>query len=406
MDSVQKIKISDYNYDLPENKIAKYPLKNRDQSRLLCFRNKLISEDRFINIAKYLPDESIMFFNETRVIQARLLFRKPTGAKIEIFCLEPSKSDIHQAFQKNKESIWKCFIGNVRRWKEGTLTKTVITGEQRIVLHARLIKREKNSFGVHFFWHPEGLTFADIIEVFGLVPLPPYLNREPVDEDKLTYQTVYAKHNGSVAAPTAGLHFTPVVFKSLENKHIDIEKLILHVGAGTFKPVISESIEHHEMHFEKVIISRQSILNLIKNIHKPVIAVGTTSVRTLESLYWFAVKLKLHPGFSNDLHVDQWDPYQEEYQDVLTTSAALEYLDNWMQKNKLDNLQGSTQLMIAPGYKYKIVKGMVTNFHQPKSTLLLLVSAFVGNEWRNIYKYALDKNFRFLSYGDACLFLK
>jgi len=401
------IQISDFNYLLPEDRIAKFPLEERDRSKLLILRNGILSTDTFKNISEYIPPHSLVFFNETRVILARLIFKKESGANIEIFCLEPDdQPDIQMAFQQKGKSVWKCFIGNVRRWKGGVLKKEIQTGGINIILKASLLRRNANNFMVEFAWEPQHKTFSDIIECFGLIPIPPYLNREPIDEDKRTYQTIYARNEGSVAAPTAGLHFTDEVFESLKNKGVQTEKLTLHVGAGTFKPVVTETIKDHEMHFEKIVVPRHSLENLIKKINDPVIAVGTTSVRTLESLYWFGHKILDNPGYEGGLFVEQWEPYVKSSPNEYSVKEVLFGLLQWLDRSQKAAVVGSTRLIIVPGYKYRVVDGMVTNFHQPQSTLLLLVSGFIGERWKEVYNYALTNGFRFLSYGDACLFLR
>ncbi len=403
MDKIRNIRIDQYHYNLPHDRIAKFPLAQRDSSQLLVCKNMLIKDASFADLPGFIPERSLIVFNDTRVIQARLLFHKPTGAKIEIFCLEPyDTSDMQLAFHHKGRSTWKCFIGNARRWKSGGIS----IENDRIKLCANLLEKQDNAFIVEFSWKPADLTFAEIMDICGLIPLPPYLDREPVEDDKSNYQTIYADHDGSVAAPTAGLHFTDEVLEKLRNQNVAIGKLTLHVGAGTFKPVVSKTIDQHEMHFEKISVSRKNIQNLLKYIDKSIIAVGTTSVRTLESLYWFSIKLQTEQKDYDQLEVEQWDPYREKYQIKISPAEALENLLLWMENKKLNDLSGSTQLMIVPGYQFKIVKGMLTNFHLPKSTLLLLVAAFIGENWKKVYQHALNNDYRFLSYGDGCLFLR
>lgn len=398
------IKISEFNYELPNERIAKFPLPQRDQSKLLVYRAGEITEDTFASLPQYIPQDSLMIFNNTKVIQARLHFRKETGALIEVFCLEPlDPNDYALNFQQTRHSAWLCMIGNLKKWKEGSLHKDIEVRQQQITLTATRGESYGTSHRIDFTWDNPTVTFADILEVFGELPIPPYLNRETQESDKETYQTVYSKIKGSVAAPTAGLHFTPDVFKELKQKNIDCEELTLHVGAGTFKPVKSEEIEGHSMHTEYISVSRQTIGKLIAH-NAQAIAVGTTSVRTLESLYHIGVYLHTHPEANeSDLHVKQWQPYETNA--PLTAMEALQTIADYLDRNHMDSLHTGTQIIIAPGYEYKIVKAIVTNFHQPQSTLLLLVSAFVGGNWKEIYNYALGHNFRFLSYGDSSILI-
>jgi S-adenosylmethionine:tRNA ribosyltransferase-isomerase len=402
--TVENIQIKDYNYDLPEEKIAFFPLEQRDQSKLLTVKDGNIGEDAFSNIPVHLPDNANLFFNNTKVVRARLNFRKPTGAKIELFVLEPVSpvTEIQQAFQQTKEMVWKCFIGNAKKWKSGPLVLKTINEDREYQLQAELVEKCEDAFHVKFSWTPEHLSFAHILEEIGKIPLPPYIHREANKNDVDRYQTIYAEHDGSVAAPTAGLHFTDKVFEKLSQKGITRSYVTLHVGAGTFKPVDAEYIKDHSMHHEQIFICKDNIQNILEHKYSKLIAVGTTSVRTLESLYWHGTKIM--KGLSSDIiDVRQWDPYQ--INDLPTAKEALQAILDLMTQNKMEFIHGSTQLMIAPGYNYKIVEGMITNFHQPQSTLLLLVSAFIGDKWKEAYQYALDNDFRFLSYGDSCLFL-
>ena len=400
----KNIHISEYNYPLPDERIAKFPLANRDESKLLVYRHGEISEDSFSSLPNYLDKGSLMIFNNTKVIQARLHFRKETGALIEVFCLEPIQpNDYVLNFQQTEHAAWLCMIGNLKKWKEGTLKREMEVKGKALTLTATRGESVGTSHWVDFRWDNPEVTFADILEVFGELPIPPYLNRDTEESDLSTYQTVYSKIKGSVAAPTAGLHFTPAVFEALIQKGVDVEELTLHVGAGTFKPVKSEEIADHDMHTEYISVSRNTIAKLIDYDAKA-IAVGTTSVRTLESLYHIGVTLANNPNASEaELHVKQWQPYEqkEHIRPVVALQKVLGYLD----RNGLDTLHSSTQIIIAPGYDYKIVKAMVTNFHQPQSTLLLLVSAFVKGDWLRIYDYALEHDFRFLSYGDSSLLI-
>lgn len=398
------IRISEYNYPLPDERIAKFPLPIRDQSKLLIYRHGEISEDVFTALPNYLPTNSLMIFNNTKVIQARLHFRKETGALIEVFCLEPiAPNDYALNFQQTEHAAWLCMIGNLKKWKEGTLRKEMTVKGHQLTLTATRGECHGTSHWVGFNWNNQEVTFADILEVFGELPIPPYLNRDTQESDKETYQTVYSKIQGSVAAPTAGLHFTPRVLESLSTQGVDLEELTLHVGAGTFKPVKSEEIEGHEMHTEYISVNRSTIEKLIAH-DGAAIAVGTTSVRTLESLYHIGVTLHLHPEASEEqLHVNQWQPYETATD--LEPTEALREIVAYLDRHQMETLHTSTQIIIAPGYHYKIVKAMVTNFHQPQSTLLLLVSAFVKGNWKAIYDYALGHDFRFLSYGDSSLLI-
>lgn len=401
---IKTIRIQDFDYNLPEERIAKFPVTPRDRSKLLIRKGGHISETTFNKIAEYLPENSLLVFNNTKVIQARLIFQKETGANVEVFCLEPhTPADYNQSFIQNKNCTWLCLIGNGKRWKNGKLYKTLSNDKATCISVERL-----NNLGeanlVKFEWNDPNLNFADILELFGELPIPPYLNRKTEDRDKQTYQTVYSKIKGSVAAPTAGLHFTESVFDSLRNKNIDLEELTLHVGAGTFKPVKSETIEGHEMHTECISIRRKTIEKLLLKEGK-IIAVGTTSVRTLESLYYIGIFLESHPDISpEELSVSQWAPYSTDNKQLTVRQALCIVLD-FMDLNNLSVLTAHTQILIAPGYQFKVVNGMITNFHQPKSTLLLLISAFVDGKWKEIYDYALSHNFRFLSYGDSSLLL-
>jgi S-adenosylmethionine:tRNA ribosyltransferase-isomerase len=397
------LKINDFDYPLTDDRIAKFPLKNRDDSKLLFLNGDRPEERKFKEIADLLPSNSLLVFNETKVIQARMIFQKKTGANIEIFCLEPvaPSNDFQLAFQLTSSVAWKCFVGNAKRWKNETLEMIIDCHGKEVVLKAEKKHILEEAFLIEFNWEPENLTFSDIIESSGSVPIPPYLNRKTVASDKERYQTIYAKNDGSVAAPTAGLHFTEKILNEIEIKGIGIEKVTLHVGAGTFKPVSSETICNHEMHTEQIVIPLEALKNLYLKLDESIIAVGTTSLRTLESLFWMALKLK-----SGDDHFDvqQWDPYQEcEFK--MDAREAIRILIEYAENRNLKYLKGQTQLMIAPGYKFKIISGLITNFHQPKSTLLLLVSALIGDKWKAVYNFALQNDFRFLSYGDSCLFL-
>ena len=398
------IHISDYDYSLPDERIAKFPLIHRDQSKLLVYRHGQVSQDIFANLPAYLPEGSLMVFNNTKVIQARLHFRKSSGALIEIFLLEPaSPADYEQMFQTRCHCSWLCMVGNLKKWKEGTLERSIDVNQVPIRVRATRGDVVGTSHWVDFEWDNADVSWAELIDVMGELPIPPYLNRSSQESDKTTYQTVYSKVKGSVAAPTAGLHFTPEVLTALDQHGIDREELTLHVGAGTFKPVKSKEIEGHQMHSEYISVRRQTIEKLLHHDCRA-IAVGTTSVRTLESLYYMGMKVLAHPDLEVcDLHVGQWEPYEEKQ--CPKTEEALRALLGWIDRKGINTLHSSTQIIIAPGYDYKIVKMLVTNFHQPQSTLLLLVSAFVNGDWRNIYDYALCHDFRFLSYGDSSLLI-
>ncbi|MBS1653816.1 MAG: S-adenosylmethionine:tRNA ribosyltransferase-isomerase [Bacteroidetes bacterium] len=398
--------IREYSYTLPENRIAEFPKAERDHSKLLIYKNKLISEDIYLNIADHLPADSLLVFNNTKVIEARLLFQKPTGGVIEIFCLEPHAqySDITMAMMQTKKVLWQCLVGGASKWKKGqVLEKKISFANTEIILEARYIEKQIDNFIIELSWQDDKTSFAEILHAAGAIPLPPYIKRKAEKEDAERYQTIYAKHDGSVAAPTAGLHFTEAVFSSLKEKKIRTDFVTLHVGAGTFKPVKAEVMEDHEMHAEYIDVPKAFIENLLHNPGKSIVSVGTTSMRTLESLYWLGVKTVLNPGIINDeLLLSQWEVYELE-KEKIPVNEALQSLINWLSQNKLDRLLTKTQIIIAPGYKIKIVKGLITNFHQPQSTLLLLVAAIAGEKWKKIYQYALENDFRFLSYGDGCL---
>ena len=433
MTDPRHIHISDYQYDLPDERIAKFPMARRDQSKLLIYNKGVVGEDVFYHLPDYLPKGALMVFNNTKVIQARMHFRKTdangehTGALIEVFLLEPAEpADYEQMFQTTGHCAWYCLVGNLKKWKEGPLTRTLNMEHGTLTIKATRGPIHGTSHRIDFEWNGD-VSFATIIDMMGELPIPPYLNRETQDSDKTTYQTVYSKIKGSVAAPTAGLHFTPEVLADLDVHGIEREELTLHVGAGTFKPVKSEEMVGHEMHTEYISVRRETITKLL-NHYCQAIAVGTTSVRTLESLYYMGLKVLANPDLTEDqLHVSQWEPYEREQVKVnsekfaaatsvqqgspagncslFTVHSSLQALLDWMDAHHLEVLHASTQIIIWPGYDYKIVRMLVTNFHQPQSTLLLLVSAFVGGDWRKIYDYALSHDFRFLSYGDSSLLI-
>ena len=403
------IRISDYNYSLPDERIAKYPLPQRDHSKLLVYDKGRVGEDLFYNLPSYLPEGALMVFNNTRVIQARMHFRKVNangehqGALIEIFLLEPAQpADYEQMFQSRGRCSWLCLVGNLKKWKEGALTRQCTIHDTSCTVSATRLGEQGTSQLIEFTWDGEA-PFADIIDAMGELPIPPYLNRATEESDKTTYQTVYSKIKGSVAAPTAGLHFTPEVLTAVDARGIDREEVTLHVGAGTFRPVKSEQIEGHEMHTEYIAVRRQTLEKLLAHDCRA-IAVGTTSVRTLESLYYMGLKALRNPDVE-DLHVCQWEPYEESSSGTVSSTESIKALLAWMDSHNQRVLHSSTQIIIAPGYDYKIVRMLVTNFHQPQSTLLLLVSAFVNGDWHRIYDYALQHDFRFLSYGDSSLLI-
>lgn len=404
MDTKQ-IRISEYNYQLPDERIAKFPIAERDHSKLLVYEHGQISDDVFYHLPKYLPKNSLMVFNNTKVIQARLHFRKETGALIEIFLLEPiSPADYEQMFQTVGSCSWSCLVGNLKKWKEGELTRQIEVNGQLFTLRASRRGEHGTGHQIDFEWDTQTVSFSEILEAVGELPIPPYLNRKTQESDKTTYQTVYSKIKGSVAAPTAGLHFTEKVLHEIDACGIDREELTLHVGAGTFKPVKSECIEGHEMHSEFISVRRQTLEKLLQH-DASAIAVGTTSVRTLESLYYIGLKLESSPDLSEDeLHVSQWEPYEQKGTSI-SAAQAIQNIVEYLDRHQRSVLNTSTQIIIAPGYEYKIVKVLITNFHQPQSTLLLLVSAFLKGDWRRVYDYALSNDFRFLSYGDSSLLI-
>lgn len=406
LEQVTGISMDEYAYDLPDEKIAKYPLSERDQSKLLVWKNGQIQDEQFRNLSEFLPSESLLIFNNTKVIRARLHFQKETGARIEIFCLDPFEpADYQISFQSTKSCIWKCMIGNQKKWKGERLLKTIRIDGTEIELCAEQTDPEKNKSLIRFSWNNPDFEFSRIIEQAGSLPIPPYLNRETESSDLERYQTVYSKIKGSVAAPTAGLHFTEKVLGHLEKDGHELAELTLHVGAGTFQPVKSETISDHEMHSEHFYITRDFLNKLTHHSGKK-IAVGTTSVRTLESLYWLGVQAHENPEINiGNLKVSQWEAYQKQ-RSLISANDALLSLLKLLNRNQTDYLSASTQIIIAPGYQFRIIDGMITNFHQPKSTLLLLISAYLGEDWRKIYDHALANNYRFLSYGDSNLYLK
>lgn len=403
-----QIAIRDYTYELPAERIAAWPLPERDASKLLIYKESSISETVFKNISNYLPQGSLLIFNNTRVIEARLLFQKESGASIEIFCLEPDPryAGFITAITHQAKVYWRCLVGGASKWKQGYVpSKKMMYDGSEVVLQAKYVEKLKDSFVIEFSWTPSHLSFAEALHIAGVIPLPPYIKRPAETSDADRYQTIYANSNGSVAAPTAGLHFTEQIFENFSTKNITIDYVTLHVGAGTFKPVKSETLAGHEMHAEIIEVKNTTIEHIAKNIEKNIIPIGTTSLRTIESLYWLGVKASLDPSISlEQLQVCQWDAY--ELNGDISAIDAVEALLAWMKKNNLSILFTKTQLLIVPGYKFRIARALVTNFHQPQSTLLLLVAAFVGEKWKAIYEYALENNYRFLSYGDGCLLFR
>lgn len=402
MKRTQDIRIDDYAYELPDERIAKFPVTPRDSSRLLVYDNGVQGSYRFADLPGLLPDDVMLVFNNTRVIQARLRFRKETGALIEVFCLEPLlPADYALSLQSTATCRWLCLIGNARKWKSGELALTFEHEQRPLTLRARKGQAHGDGYEIEFAWDDASVTFGELLDTLGELPIPPYLNRKTEESDKTTYQTVYSKVEGSVAAPTAGLHFTPAVLAALQARAIPCEELTLHVGAGTFKPVKSETIEGHEMHTEYISVSR-ALIETLRDTPRRVVAVGTTSVRTLESLYYIGVTLSKYPeATAEELRVRQWQPYEEEAR--LSRSEAMQQIVSYLDRTGADRLVSATRIIIAPGYRFRVIDGIITNFHQPRSTLLLLVSAFVGGDWRAIYDYALAHDYRFLSYGDSSL---
>lgn len=403
----KNMSITDYSYHLPEQFIANYPLAERDSSKLLIYKNGEIVESIYRNLDAHIPENSFLIFNDTKVVEARLLFQKPTGGVIEIFCLEPASiyPDITTAMLQKGIVLWKCLIGGASKWNQGMiLEKQIQLEDSTIIVKASFIERTADSFQIELSWDNNEYCFAEILHLAGLIPLPPYIKRKVEESDTKRYQTIYGHHDGSVAAPTAGLHFTDEIFEKLKQKNISSNFVTLHVGAGTFKPVKAEKLEDHDMHAEFIQVSRIFIQNLIDNFDKPIITVGTTSIRTLESLYWLGVKTIIDPNIDpTSLNIMQWDAYALESYNVRKEDALYSLLQ-WMQKHEMNQLFSKTQLLIAPGYKVKIPDAIITNFHQPQSTLLLLIAALIGPNWKNVYEFALENNYRFLSYGDGNLF--
>ena len=406
------ISINDYSYHLPDERIAAFPLKERDESKLLVYKDESITEDIYKNIAQHISEDSLLVFNNTKVIQARILFQKQTGGVIEIFCLEPYETNNEYSLVMGKKAAvrWKCMIGGAGKWKEGSLQKEITADKNpleniAVTLTATLVEKIPDAYVVELSWQPAENSFAEVLGIFGDIPLPPYIKRKPETTDKERYQTIYAKHEGSVAAPTAGLHFTSAIFESFEKKNIAKAYVTLHVGAGTFKPVKASNMEGHEMHSEWMEVSIETIEQFLNHETKNIIAVGTTSLRTIETLYWMGVKTIIYPEITAAaLQIYQWDVYEAPLGETKYSSIeALKALLQWMKKNRQYRILTPTQILIAPGYQFKIARAIVTNFHQPQSTLLLLVAAAAGDDWKKMYDYAMENEFRFLSYGDGSL---
>ncbi|RYY62026.1 MAG: S-adenosylmethionine:tRNA ribosyltransferase-isomerase [Chitinophagaceae bacterium] len=399
-----QLSISDYTYHLPADRIAEFPLPERDSSRLLLWQNGQVSEDVYRNLASHLQPGSLTVFNNSKVIEARLLFYKASGARIEIFCLEPHNQypDLPTAMSRQGSVLWVCMVGGASKWKHGTiLEKKITVNGKELILQALFSERRANDTVIELTWNDEHMSFAELLHYAGDMPLPPYIKRKAGALDQDRYQTIYAAAAGSVAAPTAGLHFTPAIFRSMDEKKIDRTYVTLHVGAGTFKPVSSEQMSGHDMHAELIDVPRETIEALLNHLPNGITAVGTTSLRTLESLYWFGIQAAAGKLGDDFPVVEQWDPYENP--STTTAAEALASLLAWMEKNGKDNFVAKTRILIAPGYRFRIINALVTNFHQPKSTLLLLIAALVGDEWKTMYRYAMDHGFRFLSYGDGCL---
>ncbi|MBU8883310.1 S-adenosylmethionine:tRNA ribosyltransferase-isomerase [Kaistella sp. DKR-2] len=402
----KNLRIEDFTYNLPAEKIAYNPVNPRDQSKLLVYQDEKISEDTYRNISQYLPENAVLVFNDTKVVKSRLFFKNENGANIEVFCLEPygEAIDYEQHFLEQNSVTWICFIGKASKWKEEKLSKSINLDGLEVNLSAEIVGKLEDAYLVKFCWSPGDLPFGKIMDAAGVTPLPPYIKRVAEKVDEESYQTVYSENEGSVAAPTAGLHFTEKVLQDLEDRGISSLFTTLHVGAGTFKPVKSEVMENHVMHSEYLNITTAFLEDLVTKIRRPVITVGTTSTRTLESIYWMGNQIVKNPDISyEELKITQWLPYESE--SVCTAEEAITALLNWIKNTQQDHLSIETEIIIAPGYSFKIVKGLITNFHQPQSTLLLLVSALIGDDWKNIYQYALENDFRFLSYGDGSLLL-
>ena len=401
----KELSILDYTYPLPEARIAAFPLAERDASKLLIYDQGTITTDTYRQLADYIPEDSLLVFNNTKVVEARLLFQKSTGGVIEVFCLEPHEqyADITRAMLQQGKVYWQCLVGGASKWKPGqVLEKRISYNGKEIILQAAYIEKRAGCFIIELSWTPSSLSFAEILHAAGAIPLPPYIKRKAEESDNERYQTVYAKHDGSVAAPTAGLHFTEQLFQSLKEKNIRHDYVTLHVGAGTFKPVMAEKMDEHDMHAEWIDVSRSFIETLLKSLSGNIITIGTTSLRTMESLYWIGRKAASGELRVTSMEITQWEAYERKDKDI-TADVSLSALLEWMKANKLERLVTKTQILIAPGYQFRIINGLITNFHQPQSSLLLLVAALIGNDWRKVYNYAMENEFRFLSYGDGSL---
>ena len=401
------IPVKEFDYPLPQDRIATFPKEQRDSSKLLVYRNGSVEDSIYRRVDEFLAPGSLLVFNNTRVVQARLHFKTSTGSTIEIFCLEPDDKhiEVNQAMQATGSLKWKCLVGELRKWKEEWIRLEMPDSEGNIVLSARLLSRESDAFVIEFAWTPATLTFAEILEKAGKIPLPPYIKRELSEEDKKRYQTIYAEHEGSVAAPTAGLHYTPEIFARFQEKNIEVDYVTLHIGAGTFKPIKTETVAEHEMHSEQLVVEKAFIEKLIASIDREIVAVGTTSLRTIESLYWLG--LRIHQGLfkaEEDVAVKQWDPYQ--LNPSIPAKEALKAIVLFLRNSGQEIMLCRTQLLIVPGYEWKIVNVLATNFHQPKSTLIMLVAAFIGDNWKQVYNHALENDYRFLSYGDGSLLFR
>lgn len=397
----RRLRIADYSYDLPETRIARYPLARRDAARLLVYRRGEIEVSTFHHLARYIPEGSTLVLNTAKVVRARMIFQKPTGGTIEIFCLEPHQkyADITTAMARTERVLWQCLVGGAAKWKEGLILQ-LTAGDA--VISAEMISRNEGDYTIQFTWTPDTMTFAEVLERAGRVPLPPYMGRDAEQTDESRYQTLFATHEGSVAAPTASLHFTPGVLDSLTELGVDTATVTLHVGAGTFMPVKSDLTGDHRMHHEWIEVNRDTIEQLLAAIDQPIVAGGTTALRTIESLYWIGCKIMDSPDISQkDMAIHQWEAY-EQSQDISVT-AALSAILGWLERYDMHKLITRTGILIAPGYRFRLVSGLITNFHQPQSTLILLVAAFIGEDWQKVYRYALEHDFRFLSYGDGSL---
>lgn len=408
MISSKEIEIKDYDYALPAERIASFPLPKRDESKLLVYRNEKIEENTFRNISQYIPEDSILVFNDSKVVKARILVENSAGQKIEIFCLEPilPSREFQMAFAAVKKCKWLCMVGNAKKWKEDTIIHNFVTKGKVVELRVRKSEPVNGVYEIEFEWNPFDMTFSEVLMRVGHIPLPPYIKRDDQKSDAERYQTVYANLEGSVAAPTAGLHFTEEVLEELKAKGVDEEFVTLHVGAGTFQPVKSEKIGEHNMHGEKFFVSKTLVEKILNRNDKKIIAAGTTTARTLESLYWLGLRLLENSSVKTDnLKVTQWEAYENNEAKKYSASEAIQALADYMKFNEIDTLECETEIIISPGYKFRIIDGLITNFHQPKSTLLLLIAAFTNGKWKDIYDYAMKNDFRFLSYGDSSLIL-